>query len=104
MITSEDTRFTNSAIVPGGRGPTLREEDALATLTLRVRSLLMWDPVTEGAHRQSLMTAAYGISLALEWIDVRVRHEGYTTELESELLVIALEVSVLEQEWFCGDH
>jgi hypothetical protein len=64
----------------------------------------MCDPATEGEQRQSLMTAAYDISLALEWIEVRVRHEGYTTDLESELLVIALEVSVLEQEWFCGDH
>ena len=82
----------------------LREEDALSGLTLRIRTLLMSDPIADETQRQSLMTAAYDISLALEWIEVRVRHEGYTTDVESELLVLALELSVLEQEWFCGDH
>jgi len=82
----------------------LREEEALAGMTLRIRSLLMSDPIADEVQRQSLMTAAYDISLALEWIEVRVRHEGYSTEVDSELLVLALELSVLEQEWFCGDH
>ncbi len=65
---------------------------------------MMADPVGNGEQRQSLITAAYDIGLALEWIEVRTRRAGYTTEIESELLVLALEVSVLEQEWFCGDH
>jgi hypothetical protein len=82
----------------------LREEDGLARLTLRVRSLLMADPLGDGQQRQSLITAAYDISLALEWIEVRVRNGGFTTDVESELLVLALELSVLEREWFCGDH
>ncbi len=82
----------------------LRQEDALPGLTLRIRSLLMSDPIADDLQRQSLMTAAYDIGLALEWIEVRVRHEGYSTEVDSELLVLALELSVLEQEWFCGDH
>ena len=97
MITTDNT-------APKTPTTSLREEDALAGLTLRIRALLMSDPVAQGPQRQSLMTAAYDISLALEWIEVRVRHEGYTTSVESDLLVIALELSVLEQEWFCGDH
>jgi hypothetical protein len=99
MITSEGTN-----IVLENSLTSLSADDALAQLTLRVRSLLMSDPVGEGEQRQSLMTAAYDITLSLEWIEVRTRHVGYTTEVESELLVLALELSVLEQEWFCGDH
>ncbi|MFW2382499.1 MAG: hypothetical protein ACN4GZ_12130 [Acidimicrobiales bacterium] len=106
MITTETAPATGETVVATLRnsGAALREEDALAKLTMRVRSLLMSDPVTQDAQRQSLMTAAYDISIALEWIEVRVRHDGYSTAIESELLVLALEVSVLEQEWFCGDH
>lgn len=106
MITTANrgTRAENPVAALHSSGPVLSEEDALAKLILRVRSLLMSDPVTEGAQRQSLITAAYDISIALEWIEVRVRHDGYSTAIESDLLVLALEVSVLEQEWFCGDQ
>ena len=82
----------------------LQSEEALANLTLRARALSMSEPVVRGALRESLMTAAYDINLSLEWLEVRARHGGLSDEFESELLVLALELSVLEHEWFCGDH
>ena len=82
----------------------MKGEKALANLTLRARALSMSDPVVRGEHRESLMAAAYDINIALEWLDVRVRNTGLTDDIESELLVMALELNVLEHEWFRGDH
>ena len=82
----------------------LNGEEGLANLTLRARALSMSEPVVDGAHRESLITAAYDINVALEWLEVRVRHGGLNDDIESELIVLALELSVLENEWFCGDH
>ncbi len=78
--------------------------DARAALAFRLRGLLMTEPVVDGVDRESLVTAAYRLSIALEWVDVRIATDGLTPDCEAELLALAAELAVIEHEWFCGDH